>query len=228
MGGRGGRGRGRGRGGGRGGQMGAMDLLRDTAEDIGLDSRTFYNFGEGGPPPLFPAMELPPPIALTQEEAFVVQKSRELAYRIQNSPYFLKKIELESDIERYSDRNKKQKDNLNKRHKDLSRCLINMPKAGEKFFPDELVGKEEFGKGRSLALKRKLASTIDSEGKFKTLAEKESEFGTEEKDNMSEDETFEQEDGVDKSDSEEGDYAIDHYESADSDGGDDDNEPAFN
>eukprot|EP00638_Chattonella_subsalsa_P021279 CAMPEP_0117891028 /NCGR_PEP_ID=MMETSP0950-20121206/23691_1 /TAXON_ID=44440 /ORGANISM="Chattonella subsalsa, Strain CCMP2191" /LENGTH=183 /DNA_ID=CAMNT_0005750427 /DNA_START=322 /DNA_END=873 /DNA_ORIENTATION=+ len=183
MGGRGGRGRGRGRGGGRGGQMGAMDLLRDTAEDIGLDSRTFYNFGE---------------------------------------------IELESDIERYSDRNKKQKDNLNKRHKDLSRCLINMPKAGEKFFPDELVGKEEFGKGRSLALKRKLASTIDSEGKFKTLAEKESEFGTEEKDNMSEDETFEQEDGVDKSDSEEGDYAIDHYESADSDGGDDDNEPAFN
>eukprot|EP00639_Heterosigma_akashiwo_P004299 CAMPEP_0194586616 /NCGR_PEP_ID=MMETSP0292-20121207/18562_1 /TAXON_ID=39354 /ORGANISM="Heterosigma akashiwo, Strain CCMP2393" /LENGTH=145 /DNA_ID=CAMNT_0039442505 /DNA_START=40 /DNA_END=474 /DNA_ORIENTATION=+ len=143
MGGRGGRGgRGRGRGGGRGGPMGALDLLRDTAEDIGLDSRTFFNFGETGPPPLFPAMELPPPQAPDAADARAARRARARARRAQAAPYFLKRVRLESDIERYSDRNKLQQNMLGKRHRDLSRCLITGSNPDEKFFPDELLGRE--------------------------------------------------------------------------------------
>jgi hypothetical protein len=75
---RGGRGgRGRGRFGGRGSLT--QDLIRDNYEDLGMDS--FQIIDDKSPPLLYPPIDLPTPIPLTEEELYCVQKMRELSYR---------------------------------------------------------------------------------------------------------------------------------------------------
>ena len=87
MSGRGGRGRGGGRrGGGKGrGGRGGLDLLRDTAEELGLDSKTL---DPNEPPPKWPPMELPMPIRPDAADALAIARGRALFARLRASPYY--------------------------------------------------------------------------------------------------------------------------------------------
>lgn len=73
---RGGRGRG-GRFGGRGSVT--QDLIRDNMEDLGIDA--FHVIDDRSPPQAYPAIPIPIPVPLTKEEAFCVQKSREISFK---------------------------------------------------------------------------------------------------------------------------------------------------
>ena len=82
--GRGGRGRGGGRFGGRGGMMGgggatALDHLRETVEEMGLDPRAAMGGGQQQEPlPAYPFVPLYPPRPLTEAEGAKIQAQREL------------------------------------------------------------------------------------------------------------------------------------------------------
>jgi hypothetical protein len=72
-----GRGGGRGRFGGRGSVT--QDLIRDNLEDLGIDA--FQMMENRIPPPLYPPVELPMPIPLTDEDNYLISKNRELTSR---------------------------------------------------------------------------------------------------------------------------------------------------
>lgn len=82
--GRGGRGRGGGRFGGRGGMMGrggatALDHLRETVEEMGLDPRAAMGGGQQQEPlPAYPFVPLYPSRPLTEAEGAKIQAQREL------------------------------------------------------------------------------------------------------------------------------------------------------
>ena len=69
-GGRGGRGRGRGP---------AADLMRDTFEDIGASGN--IEIPGRAPPVLYPPIELNAPVAISENDYYLIKKMRELTHR---------------------------------------------------------------------------------------------------------------------------------------------------
>jgi hypothetical protein len=70
------RGRGRGRG-GRGSVT--QDIVRDNYEDLGLEA--FHNVDDKVPPPLFPPLEVPVPLAISATDRYLITKMRENSFR---------------------------------------------------------------------------------------------------------------------------------------------------
>ncbi|EWM28403.1 DNA-directed RNA polymerase III, subunit Rpc31 [Nannochloropsis gaditana] len=109
-------GRGRGRGGrfgGRGGVPGgggltALDHLRDTAEEMGLDPRAASGSTQQEPLPSYPYIPIYPPRPLTEDEGIKIQAQRELVHWWQHSVYYLqpaaRAATVTKEITRYSDR----------------------------------------------------------------------------------------------------------------------------
>ncbi|KAL2614014.1 hypothetical protein R1flu_025706 [Riccia fluitans] len=126
---RGGRGGGRGRGrGGRG-----FPVMRDE------DGMALIPKSRDGPPPLFPPLEVLPPLPdLTQKEEYLVSRRRHLESAWNVSPYFIEKPKVKSvgvaaEIERYSDRYKL---TVQTKRPPLSSVL----KLAPAYFPAELLG----------------------------------------------------------------------------------------
>jgi hypothetical protein len=137
-GGRGGRGGGRG---GRGGGGRAADLMRETFEDIGVS--TIGEMPGRGPPVLYPNIELNPPLAISEDDYFLIQKMREATNRIESSPYFISLKAENTDIVRYSDKYRKTGKELG-----LMECINVGVSDSALYIPKELLNGTQTG-GRS-------------------------------------------------------------------------------
>jgi hypothetical protein len=64
-----------------------------------------WNKKQDQPPPLYPPIQLPAPLHITEDDAFEIGKMRDLTFRWQTSCFYLaKKTSQVKDVERFSDR----------------------------------------------------------------------------------------------------------------------------
>ncbi|CAM9312894.1 unnamed protein product [Ectocarpus sp. 4 AP-2014] len=216
--------RGGGRGGGRGGRgrsaPGAGQvLIRETQIDLGMDK---VGLNQSEAPVRYPRMDLPGPIRILEDDVSHVAKQRELAADMSKSIYYITPKYAVKDVERYSDGV----------HSSGSRgqSLASQLSAGMKrHLPPELTDRPAIGTTAAGGKLPGLKPLPAFDGKSLTALEdrerKSAETGGAEKEKDKEDAGMLSDVEADVEEEEQDDdYAVDHYESGDDSGGDD--EPA--
>lgn len=204
-GGRGGRGGGRGRFSGRGSVT--QDLIRDNLEDLGLDA--FHHVDDRNPQPLFPMVPIPVPVDISSSDRYLITKMRETMFRLQKSPFVLKRKVEEDDIHRYSDKYRKDTVKISARQK-INEIVSNI----QTYIPQELLdsnlktssNKKKKDDGFQDLEKAENAGKSGDRDKDKPKGEDESD----EENNEELDEDIDDDDD---------DYLVDHYASDNDDGG---------
>lgn len=227
---------GRGGKGGRGGRGGrgsmTQDLLRDNLEDLGIDNP--YNFSQQTAPPLlYPPISLQTPCTVRDKDLFYIQKMREIKQRFQTSPYMLTHESNEKDIERYSDKYRR-----NTKDVQLLSCINASEDDISRYVPLELLAGSSLGKRDSTSVIDKANSGGDELSKLQRKRrtdidliklEQQESAGTKRTKKDDDDSDVELDNDNDEDELElEDDYGVDHYASDDAFGGsDDDGEAIF-
>jgi hypothetical protein len=200
------------------------DGRREAIEEFQLDASEV----DQAPPPLYPEITLPSPSPLSEEEQYLVDKSRELVARLHASPYYLVSSAPKPDVARHSDKLRAiEASSSSSANISLYDCVHKTGDDLSKYIPLELLrtennkvavgsreGKFLRGAGGDDSLTRKRKS-LDIDGLI----------ANEEKKPAGEGKTGEEEEDPDGEDREEepaedeDDYAVDHYAS-DGDGND--------
>ncbi|TPX61286.1 hypothetical protein PhCBS80983_g01226 [Powellomyces hirtus] len=192
-GGRGGGGWRGGRGGGRGGGFGRGRGGPDMPDDVEVQYKET---------PLFPEYQPNPFTPLTEEEQRTVDDWKIFTESLRELPYYIDVPPPKPDIERYSDRFRKQIKNKGKSFTLVPTHLS--------FFPDELHGVKDLSKskiGTKLARRDIDLKALDALAKEESGAKATNANGADDDDDPLPEEEYDEE-----MDEEENDYLIDHYD----------------
>lgn len=220
---------GRGRGRGRAPPTGARLLLQRSAQEAGLDANNLRNLQDITKPKLYPDYEWhstghkwdseeptiePPAAKRSASTIYLINKSRELHHRFEQSPYYVRPT-IESDVVRYGKRPRPVEPDIS--------VLEHIPKmADPDYMPPELLQKTT----TQLSMKELMATTAGVAVPAKSLtleelAAQELQRRREVMDDQAEGNLSDIEVEEDEEEDEVADYTANYYASDDDDGGGD-------